>query len=111
MATALFGSSTTATKGGTPYDFSVKDIDGKDVDLSQYKGKAILVVNVASQCGEPANYHSQSMLYGRALHNLLLCCMHDGREFRISGMIYFSLILGDTCRLHTPVQGAWRAVR
>lgn len=31
------------------YDFSVKDIDGKDVALSKYKGKALLIVNVASQ--------------------------------------------------------------
>ena len=52
MATALFSSSGTATKGDTPYDFSVKDIDGKEVDLSKYRGKVILVVNVASQCGK-----------------------------------------------------------
>lgn len=52
MATSLFGTSSTATKGETPYDFSVKDIDGKEVDLSKYRGKVILVVNVASQCGE-----------------------------------------------------------
>ena len=52
MATALFGSSSTATRGDTPYDFSVKDIDGKEVDLAKYRGKVILVVNVASQCGE-----------------------------------------------------------
>lgn len=52
MATALFSSTGTATKGDTPYDFSVKDIDGKNIDLSKYRGKVILVVNVASQCGE-----------------------------------------------------------
>ena len=32
-------------------DFKVKDIDGKDVDLGAFKGKTLLVVNVASQCG------------------------------------------------------------
>jgi glutathione peroxidase len=31
------------------YDFTVKDIDGKDVKLSDYKGKVCLIVNVASQ--------------------------------------------------------------
>ncbi len=31
------------------YDFTVKDIDGKDVDLSKYKDFVLLVVNVASQ--------------------------------------------------------------
>jgi glutathione peroxidase len=32
-------------------DFKVKDIDGKDVDLGSFKGKTLLVVNVASNCG------------------------------------------------------------
>uniref|UniRef100_A0A2P2K3H5 Glutathione peroxidase n=1 Tax=Rhizophora mucronata TaxID=61149 RepID=A0A2P2K3H5_RHIMU len=31
------------------YDFTVKDATGKDVDLSIYKGKVLLIVNVASQ--------------------------------------------------------------
>ena len=31
------------------YDFTVKDIEGKDVELSKYKGDVLLVVNVASQ--------------------------------------------------------------
>ncbi len=35
----------------TVYDFTVKDIDGNDVSLSQYKGKIIVIVNTASQCG------------------------------------------------------------
>ena len=38
----------------SPYDFKVKDIDGKEVDLGKYKGKVVLVVNVASQCGKAA---------------------------------------------------------
>lgn len=33
------------------YEFKVKDIDGKEVSLSKYKGDVLLVVNVASQCG------------------------------------------------------------
>ena len=52
MVTAFaFGSTATMD---SPYDFKVKDIDGKEVDLGQYKGKVVLVVNVASQCGELA---------------------------------------------------------
>ena len=35
----------------SPLDFKVKDIDGKEVDLGSFKGKALLVVNVASKCG------------------------------------------------------------
>jgi len=33
------------------YEFTVKDIDGKDVTLAKYKGDVLLIVNVASQCG------------------------------------------------------------
>lgn len=45
------------------YDFSVKTIDGKDVALSQYKGKALLIVNTASQCGYTPQYKSLEALY------------------------------------------------
>jgi len=41
---------------GTVYDFTVKTIDGKDVKLSQYKGKHLLIVNTASQCGFTPQY-------------------------------------------------------
>lgn len=33
------------------HEFTVKDIDGKEVKLSKYKGDVLLIVNVASQCG------------------------------------------------------------
>ena len=33
------------------YEFKVKNIDGKIIDLSIYKGKKILIVNTASECG------------------------------------------------------------
>lgn len=35
----------------SPLDFKMKDIDGKEVDLASFKGKTVLIVNVASQCG------------------------------------------------------------
>src|ERR1041384_6906216 len=37
----------------SPYvlDFKVKPLDGKEQDLSAYKGKVVVIVNVASQCG------------------------------------------------------------
>lgn len=48
---------------GSIYDFKMKDIDGKDVPLSKYKGKVILVVNVASKCGLTPQYEGLQKLY------------------------------------------------
>ncbi|KAJ4840368.1 Glutathione peroxidase 2 [Turnera subulata] len=46
------------------YDFTVKDIRGNDVSLSQYSGKVVLIVNVASQCGfTQSNYKELNVLY------------------------------------------------
>jgi glutathione peroxidase len=40
----------------TFYEFKMKDIDGNEVDFNQYKGKKVLVVNVASNCGYTPQY-------------------------------------------------------
>ncbi len=36
--------------------FKTKSLDGKDVDLAQYKGKVLLIVNTASHCGFTPQY-------------------------------------------------------
>ena len=41
---------------GSIYDFKATAIDGKTINLSQYKGKNILIVNVASECGFTPQY-------------------------------------------------------
>jgi glutathione peroxidase len=38
------------------YDIPLKDIDGKDTSLKAYKGKTLLIVNVASKCGNTPQY-------------------------------------------------------
>lgn len=45
------------------HDFKVQDIQGKDVELSSYKGKVLLIVNVASQCGATPQYDPLQSLY------------------------------------------------
>jgi len=45
------------------FDFSVKDINGKEVPLSQYQGKFLLIVNVASKCGFTPQYEGLEAIY------------------------------------------------
>ncbi|MBI5705498.1 MAG: glutathione peroxidase [Armatimonadetes bacterium] len=48
---------------GSLYDFKMKDIDGKEMPLAKFKGKVVLVVNVASKCGLTPQYEGLQKLY------------------------------------------------
>jgi glutathione peroxidase len=50
---------------GSIYDFKVSNIEGKDVKLSKFKGKVLLIVNVASKCGLTPQYSALEELYGK----------------------------------------------
>lgn len=54
---------TGCSKKQSIYDISVKDIDGKEVSMSQYKGNVLLIVNVASKCGLTPQYEGLETLY------------------------------------------------
>ena len=45
------------------YDFSVKDIDHQEISLEKFKGKTLLIVNVASRCGFTPQYSGLQSLY------------------------------------------------
>ncbi|CAO2819895.1 unnamed protein product [Amaranthus hypochondriacus] len=67
------------------HDFVVKDARGNDVDLSIYKGKGLLIVNVASQCGlSNSNYTEMAQLYekykDKGLEILAFPCNQFGNQ-------------------------------
>lgn len=45
------------------YDFTVKDKEGKDVSLEDYKGKVLLIVNTATECGFTPQYDDLEAIY------------------------------------------------
>ena len=50
------------------YDFQAKTIEGKDQSLADYRGKTLLIVNVASKCGFTPQYKGLEAMY-RKLHD------------------------------------------
>lgn len=47
------------------YDISVKDMDGNEVSLSKYRGKVLLIVNTATQCGFTPQYEELQAMYSK----------------------------------------------
>ena len=68
----------------TAYDFSATDIDGQPQALSQYRGKVLLIVNVASRCGFTPQYAGLERLWrdyrGRGLVVLGFPCDQFGHQ-------------------------------
>jgi len=66
------------------YDFTVKNIRGKDVKLDAYKGKPLLIVNTASECGFTPQYKGLESLYqayhGKGLEVLGFPCNQFGAQ-------------------------------
>ena len=66
------------------YDFTVKDIHGKSVKISAYKGKPMLIVNTASECGFTPQYKGLEALYkklhGKGLEILGFPCNQFGAQ-------------------------------
>ena len=54
------------------YDFTLKSIDGKDLPLSQFKGKKLLLVNVASECGYTPQYDGLEKLFEKYKDKLVI---------------------------------------
>lgn len=51
------------TSTGSVYDFKINAIDGQEIDFSKYRGKNLLIVNVASKCGFTPQYAELEKLH------------------------------------------------
>ena len=60
---SFLGNKVTANYEKLAYDFQFKDLDGSALNLSEYKGKVIIIVNVASQCGFTKQYEDMQNIW------------------------------------------------
>ena len=60
---SLLENSVSANYEKLAYDFNFTDLDGSALNLSEYKGKVIVVVNVASQCGFTNQYEDMQKIW------------------------------------------------
>ena len=62
---SFFGNKLSANYEKLAYDFQFKDLDGSPLNLSEYRGKVIVVVNVASQCGFTKQYEDMQKIWDK----------------------------------------------
>ena len=74
----------TERKMKTVYDFSLKDKQGNEVSLEQYKGKVLLIVNTATGCGFTPQYEDLEAMYhklqSKGLEILDIPCNQFGHQ-------------------------------
>ena len=63
MIMSFFSTNVDANYDKLAYDFNFNDLDGSPLDLAEYKGKVIIVVNVASQCGFTKQYEDMQKVW------------------------------------------------
>ena len=78
MATSLFAASGI-------YSFTLNSIDGKPAPLADYKGKVVLLVNVASQCGYTPQYSALEAIYEKYKDQGFVISGLPGQQFRRAG--------------------------
>ncbi len=75
-------SSATVAAPTGPLDFMVTTIDGQQANLADYKGKVVLIVNVASKCGFTPQYAGLQKLYERYQEKGLVILAFPANNFR-----------------------------
>lgn len=71
-----------AKEATSVHDFTMKRIDGKEEALSAYKGKVLLIVNVASKCGYTGQYEGLQKLYAAKKDAGLVVLGFPANDFR-----------------------------
>ena len=74
---SFFWNKVTANYEKLAYDFQFRDLDGSQLSLSRYKGKIIIAVNVASQCGFTKQYEDMQKLWDKYKKDGLIEYMSD----------------------------------
>lgn len=81
---SFLGNAQTVAPNESLYDIKVEGINGENLDLSQFKGKKILFVNVASKCGFTKQYEGLQELYAANKDKLVViglpCNQFGGQE-------------------------------
>ncbi|HEY8931778.1 MAG TPA: glutathione peroxidase [Rariglobus sp.] len=65
LASALFAAVVPSLHAASVFDITVKDVKGADTSLAAYRGKVLLIVNVASKCGFTRQYAGLEALYAK----------------------------------------------
>ena len=60
---SVSGNNVNADYEKVAYDFNFKDLDGTPLNLSEYRGKVIVAINVASQCGFTSQYEDMQQVW------------------------------------------------
>lgn len=63
------------------YDINVKTIDGQEISMSKYKGKVLLIVNVASRCGFTGQYEGLENLFEKYKNNDFMVLGFPSNQF------------------------------
>lgn len=84
IATFIFAAMTLLSNAQSIHSFKVKSIDGKEINFASFKGKKILVVNTASQCGYTPQYEALQKVYAQYKNKLVIigfpCNQFGGQE-------------------------------